>query len=131
MPFRFVEVNLNYISIDGDDVGRKITSLYLENATAKLSQFCDEMKGATEKISNFLKGQGFEVIFCAADGVAASIESDIDFERAFTELCKFAPEGITLSAGVGQSLSQSYIALLSAKSNGKNCIHRYSRIGEI
>ena len=70
MPFRFVEVNLNYISIDGDDVGRKITSLYLENATAKLSQFCDEMKGATEKISNFLKGQGFEVIFCAADAVS-------------------------------------------------------------
>ncbi|MBH87498.1 MAG: hypothetical protein CL604_18380 [Alteromonadaceae bacterium] len=122
---------MNYISIDGDDVGRKITSLYLENAVAKLSHFCDEMKVATEKMSNYLTERGFEVVFCAADGVAASIESDIDFESVYTNLCKFAPEGINLSAGGGKTLSQSYIALLSAKSNGKNRIHRYSRLGEI
>lgn len=122
---------MNYISIDGDDVGRKITSYYLQNAAEKLSQFCDEMKAATEQISAYLEERGFEVIFCAADGVAASIESESNFENIFQELCKFAPEGITLSAGVGQTLSQSYISLLSAKSNGKNCIHQYSRLVEI
>jgi hypothetical protein len=70
------------------------------------------------------------VIFCAADGVVASIEIDVDFKEIFKKINILAPKGITFSAGVGTSLKEAYIALISAKSNGKNCLHEYAKLDE-
>jgi hypothetical protein len=119
------EAYLKYISIDGDDIGRKITSYYLSNNIIDLKEFSSALKISTDGISIFLSSVGFDILFCAADGVVASIDSEVSFEKLFEEIGKLAPEEVTFSAGVGENLREAYIALMSAKSNGKNTLHYY------
>lgn len=119
---------MKYISIDGDDIGRKITSYYLSNSCNNLKELSSSLKISTEKISSHLTSLGFTIIFCAADGVVAEIKTKMDFKMLFHEISHLAPEGITFSAGVGSSLREAYIALMSAKSNGKGCLHEYAAL---
>lgn len=117
---------MKYISIDGDDIGRKITSYYLSNNHKELTRLSQLLQTSTKEIANKLESHGFDVIFCAADGVVASTKLTIDLESIFSEIQTLAPKEITFSAGVGHSLRQSYLALTSAKCNGKNCLHKYT-----
>lgn len=117
---------MKYISIDGDDVGRKITSCYLSNDRNGLTELSRSLQFSTKAISIKLQENGFEVIFCAADGVVASTELEVDLESIFSQIQEIAPKGVTFSAGIGGNLRESYIALTSAKCNGKNCLHEYS-----
>lgn len=119
---------MKYISIDGDDVGRKITACYLSNDRNGLAVLSQSLQASTKAISIRLEEYGFEVIFCAADGVVASTELDVDLKSIFSEIREISPDGVTFSAGSGTNLRESYIALLSAKSNGKNCLHEYSAL---
>ena len=119
---------MKYISIDGDDVGRKITSYYLSNNKNGLTELSQSLQISTEGISSKLESHGFDIIFCAADGVVASTELEVDVEFIFGEIRSLAPRGITFSAGAGSSLQESYIALTSAKCNGKNCLHEYAQL---
>jgi basic membrane lipoprotein Med (substrate-binding protein (PBP1-ABC) superfamily) len=116
---------VKYITIDGDDIGRKITASYLINDAAGLKKISYELESTTKKIANLLNENGFDVIFCAADGVAASCEHDPDFFEIFSDIQQFSPDFISFSAGVGDSLKDAYIALLDAKSNGKNRLCSY------
>ena len=120
---------MNYISIDGDDIGRKITSCYLSNNRQELMYISQSLYEFTKEIAAKLQDYGFDIIFCAADGVVASTESDISLEAIFQEIQILAPNNMTFSAGIGTSLSEAYIALMSAKSNGKNCLHNYAKLG--
>jgi hypothetical protein len=64
---------------------------------------------------------GYTVIFCAADGVVA-YNADADTSGAaevYASIRAIGGEELTFSAGVGVSLRDAYVALLSAKSNGK------------
>ena len=122
---------LKYISIDGDDIGRKITSYYLSNNSNALSKLSLDLKSSTEDVSKKLSEYGFHIIFCAADGVVASTKSKLDFNTIFNEISSLSPKGVTFSAGVGDSLREAYIALTSAKSNGKNCLHEYANLDSI
>ena len=119
---------MKYISIDGDDIGRKITSCYLSNRCSELSKLSRSLDSSTRAISNLLTDCGFDVIFCAADGVVASTNSEFDYHQIFIKVNALAPENITFSAGVGDSLREAYIALISAKSNGKNRLHHYHEL---
>lgn len=121
---------MKYISIDGDDVGRKITSYYLSNDRDGLEELSGSIQASTKAISVKLQEHGFDIIFCAADGVVASTEQHIDMKSIFSEIRKISPDGFTFSAGSGSSLRESYIALTSAKSNGKNCLHEYSTLDD-
>lgn len=122
---------MKYISIDGDDVGRKITSCYLSNNCNGLRELSQSLQVTTKAISIKLQEHGFDIIFCAADGVVASTKLDIDFATIFGEIRDISPNGVTFSAGSGTSLRESYIALTSAKSNGKNCLHDYATLDDI
>ncbi|EHN70763.1 mCpol domain-containing protein [Aliivibrio fischeri] len=121
---------MKYISIDGDDVGRKITSCYLSNDQHGLEKLSNSLKASTEAISIKLQDHGFDIIFCAADGVVAFTKKDIDMRFIFSEIRKISSGEVTFSAGSGSSLRESYIALTSAKSNGKNCLHDYSALDD-
>ncbi|HBC3912524.1 MULTISPECIES: mCpol domain-containing protein [Vibrio harveyi group] len=119
---------MKYISIDGDDVGRIITSYYLSNDEKKLESVSEQLEVMTVGIAELLSEKGFNIIFRAADGVVAKIEADCDFTELFNTIRSINSSDITFSAGVGNSLRESYIALLSSKSNGKNKISIYSHI---
>ncbi|MFE8601370.1 mCpol domain-containing protein [Archangium violaceum] len=112
-----------YLTIDGDDIGRKITACYIENDEEKLSELSSSLSAAVHQITNLLQAEGFKVIFSAADGVVgASADPKIDFLELHRRIQSLAPPGITFSAGVGRSLREAYLALTYAKSTGKNSI---------
>lgn len=117
-----------YIAIDGDDVGRKITSSYLSNSEEKLAHISNKLNKTTREISNMLLSNGFEIIFQAADGVTAKTDNDANLNIVFDKIKSYSFDGITFSAGVGASLREAYVALLNSKSNGKNMISIYKDI---
>jgi hypothetical protein len=120
--------HLNYITIDGDDIGNKIAYCYFNNDAARLRELSLILGKVTADIAELLKTSGLDVLFCAADGVVAFGERNLDFGQIFEDLTSLAPPGITFSAGVGTSLSDAYVALLTAKSSGKAqlCFHNYT-----
>ena len=116
-----------YITIDGDDIGQMITSSYLKNDLHELSRINRVVNEKTLSISKFLKEQGFNIIFCAADGVAGFIDQiAIDKVFIFDSIKSLAEPELSFSAGIGTTLQEAYIALLSAKSNGKCCLHDFN-----
>ncbi|WP_429213961.1 mCpol domain-containing protein [Metapseudomonas resinovorans] len=119
---------MKYISIDGDDIGRKITSCYLSNDESKLHLISRQIEDSTLKIATLLESKGFNVIFRAADGVVAKINSDCNFEELFLAISSCSINGITFSAGVGSSLREAYVALLNSKSNGKNKLSNFNTL---
>lgn len=123
---------MKYITIDGDDIGQKITSSYLKNDVAALKDINRIVQEKTTEISVYLKSLGFEIIFCAADGVAGYTEnSTISDENLYESIKEIASPSISFSCGVGETLQESYIALLSAKSNGKSCLHNYMSLNQL
>ncbi|CAH7062624.1 MULTISPECIES: mCpol domain-containing protein [Vibrio] len=116
---------MQYISIDGDDVGRLITASYLDENESSLMQISEGLKTSVESISSLLIRNGFEVIFCAADGVLAKTSSKVDFIVLFDQIQECSTINVTFSAGVGDTLKSAYVALIDAKSSGKNTIKVY------
>jgi hypothetical protein len=115
-----------FVTVDGDNVGQSITACYLRNDAKALTEINGLVAAKTREIADFLRLLGFSVLFCAADGVTAVSESsDATDEVLFAGIVKIAGEQLTFSAGVGATLRESYVALLSAKSNGKARLHNY------
>ncbi|MCS0589033.1 mCpol domain-containing protein [Massilia norwichensis] len=120
---------MKFITIDGDDVGQKITSSYLRNDLASLLKINEIVNEKTNLIARFLESQGFVVIFCAADGVAGYTEkNELDQSFLYEKICDIGGKEITFSVGLGNDLREAYIALLSAKSDGKNRLHNFQDI---
>lgn len=111
-----------YITIDGDDIGRKITMAYLNNDEFLLENISHTINEAMLNIAQYLSSIGFIILFCAADGVVAKREIILDYDNIFHKLQQMMPINYTISAGVGGDLKESYIALMYAKSSGKNRI---------
>ncbi|MGY3591463.1 hypothetical protein ACVIGB_008958 [Bradyrhizobium sp. USDA 4341] len=118
-----------YIVIDGDDSGRKIAACYINNNEALLRQISGDLQRAALNISELLSKFGFQIVFCAADGVAAvTSESDMNWQVLFGRVQEVAPHGFTFSAGVGKTLHEAYVALLNAKSLGKDRLEHFENI---
>ncbi|SRR6266511_198124 len=116
---------MEYIIIDGDDIGRRITSCYITNDENQLAKISTEMSSTVIKISQLLQEAGYEVIFCAADGVVGMNSNRVDRETLFNSIQSLAPKGVTFSAGTGENLRQAYLALTHAKCSGKNLLVHY------
>jgi hypothetical protein len=118
-----------YVAIDGDDIGRKLASCYFTNRVDNLIATKDLVDIKTQKISDLLLDLGYEVFFCAADGVSGALNAiEIDSSSLYNEIAKIAGEELSFSVGVGKSLHESYVALLYAKSTGKARICDYRSI---
>ncbi|MFV0336001.1 MAG: mCpol domain-containing protein [Tropicimonas sp.] len=109
-----------YISIDGDDIGRRVVAQHLSNDAKGLSDFVALVHDKVVQIGQLLTVAGYTVIFCAADGVVAH-KASVDMASTvelYSEIQAIGGKDLTFSAGVGESLREAYVALLSAKSNG-------------
>ncbi len=82
------------------------------------------------QIESLLTSNGFEVIFCAADGVVAykMDANDASVAKIYASIQTVTGSDLTFSAGVGRSLREAYIALLTAKSNGKARLCTFSEL---
>lgn len=122
MPSRF-------ITIDGDDIGQLIVSCYLKNDHLALARTNELVKNTTEAIADYLRSNGFSVLFCAADGVAAYTDLIFpDDKELYSAIKALADNNISFSVGIGASLREAYVALLSAKSSGKARLHNYKDV---
>ena len=119
-----------FITIDGDDVGQRITKFYLSNDVRSLAELNQKMVKTTHEIARYLEQLGFSIIFCGADGVAGHIETPtIPEDEIFKEISAIGKECATFSAGTGDTLRESYVALMAAKSHGKAQIYNYQSLG--
>jgi hypothetical protein len=116
---------MEYIIIDGDDIGRRITSCYITNDEIQLAKISTEMSSTVLEISQLLQKAGYQVIFCAADGVVGVNQNRVDLKELFDSIQSLAPKGVTFSAGTGENLRQAYLALIHAKCSGKNLLVHY------
>lgn len=121
---------MKFITIDGDDVGQKITSSYLNNDVSELVRVNSLIQSKTKSIAEYLEVQGFKVIFCAADGVAGVSDSDFDGEHIYSEVKRIAGQELSFSVGVGDTLRDAYVALLYAKSSGKAQLRSFHEMGD-
>ena len=110
-----------YISIDGDDTGNKIAKSYLENDEVTLARIIKELNSILAQICEYLKLIEFEIIYCAADGIASK-GSALDLD-AFAQYIKtIGKPDHTFSVGIGDDLQTSFLALKYAKAVGKERI---------
>lgn len=123
------EESIKYVTIDGDDIGQKIASAYFTNDSSELVRVNELVRSKTKGISDFLMSQGFVILFCAADGVAGYCKGAAPSDEFIFDSIKFlvGPE-LEFSVGVGRDLRESYVALLSAKSSGKGCLHSFEKL---
>ncbi|MEL7430502.1 MAG: mCpol domain-containing protein [Pseudomonadota bacterium] len=121
---------MSYISIDGDDIGRRIAAMHLANDEEKLSAFVLSVQDKVAQITQVLDEAGYTIVFSAADGVVGRSESfDLEkIELLYNRVVAIGGTSLTFSAGVGQSLREAYVALLAAKSNGKARICSFSEM---
>lgn len=118
-----------FITIDGDDIGQRITKYYLDNDARSLAELNGKMIETTRRIADCLERLGFSIIFCGADGVAGHAEAPgISVEEIFKEISEIGRGCATFSAGTGGTLRESYVALLAAKSHGKAQIFSYQKL---
>lgn len=118
-----------FISIDGDDIGRRLTALYLTNDREGLTSFVGNVHENVKTIADILENAGHMIIFSAADGVVAEIVGDVDTAELYRKIADVGAPNLTFSAGVGDTLQECYVALLAAKSEGKARLRRYKDIG--
>ena len=114
-----------FISIDGDDIGRHITTFYLTNNIEGLTSFVESVRNSVVSITDILANAGHTIIFSAADGVVAELVEDTDPAALYREIANVGAPELTFSAGEGRSLRECYVALLAAKSEGKARLRRY------
>lgn len=111
---------MTYVTIDGDDIGRKLAACYLSNDLKALKEMKELVELKTFKISEMLTKLGYDVVFCAADGITACTSHDkIDKDHLFRSIQLTVGDELAFSAGIGSTLSEAYVALLFAKSTGK------------
>ncbi|TXM95369.1 mCpol domain-containing protein [Methylobacterium sp. WL116] len=121
---------MTYVSIDGDDIGQRVAAKHLANDSDGLSSFVKQVQEKVILIERLLIESGYRIIFCAADGVVAQIaETDTaSLAELYVSIQAIGGRDLTFSAGVGWSLREAYIALLAAKSNGKDRICIFSEM---
>ena len=112
---------VTYLSIDGDDIGNKIARCYIENDETGLVKLIQELNSILTEICEYLKRSGFDVIFCAADGIVCK-GSMLDMDALGRYIRAVGQPNFTFSIGIGSSLQASFFALKYAKAIGKNRI---------
>jgi hypothetical protein len=108
-----------YILIDGDDIGNKIASVYIENDEKELIKIIHDLAHILNQICKFMETLNFEIIFCAADGIACK-GSHLEVDSFARYIESIGKPNYTFSVGVGNELQTSFFALKYAKAVGKN-----------
>ncbi len=109
-----------YYSFDGDQVGRRIQTLILENDVPGLVQLSREVTACVADLRERLLALGCEVLFAAGDSVMAIGPPDVPIERVPVHV-----NGLTFSVGIGLTPREALIALARAKTSGRGQTVRY------
>ena len=103
-----------YYAVDGDDIGKKLELLLLNNDIESVAIFSKKVTDQISVIRHFFLENDAEVIFSTGDGVLAFSDRVIDVNRLI-----HASIGITFSIGIGSTAANALLALKKAKGLGK------------
>ena len=103
-----------FYAIDGDDVGRKLERLILEEKINEVSLLSFSITASVNQLQKYMQARGADIIFCAGDGLLAMSHEIIDVEPLLN-----INEDITFSIGIGETSSNALLALKKAKGLGK------------
>lgn len=109
-----------YLYIDGDGIGHKIESCFLQNDEYNLAKLSEEVSNVVGIITQYLESKNQRIILSAADGIvcngpAIDLQSLMEYIRGNSRV-------LTFSVGQGHLLSHAYLGLRYAKANGKDTI---------
>lgn len=113
---------MNFLSLDGDGIGRVIEFLVLTNQLDKLKVFSESIHEVLTEIREKALSKGGEVIFHGGDSIM--LKGTFDVKDAEDMIRHFEKKtGKTASAGIGSTPQKVYIGLKIAKSKGGNQVH--------
>ena len=117
-----------YIAVDGDDIGNRLEYLMLTNNLEELTSFSESFRQSLRWLGKCIEDDlGAEIVFSGGDNLLAiTTATDVPIDKLDAIRHKFAERtGKSLSAGIGKSARQAYVALKLAKASGKNCMYVY------
>ena|SRR5437867_810659 len=103
-----------YYAIDGDDVGRRLEQLLLQNDSAGAAEYSSRVANALEGIRSFFLQSGAQVIFCAGDGLLAHSDACLEVAHLLEPA-----DHVTFSIGIGGTPALALLALKKAKGLGR------------
>jgi minimal CRISPR polymerase domain len=110
-----------YVAIDGDDVGRRLEGLVVRGEVDELRRFSRGVDGDLDTLANILESIAFDSFVKGGDTILACgpAHDPAWFARHLTTVT------ITISVGLGRSLTEAFLGLKIAKASGKNQIVYY------
>lgn len=107
-----------YLAIDGDDVGRAVERLIVLASAQEVSAFSRQVSDAMETIVLRIQALGAIVVMQGGDSILAEL-AELPLED-LEQLIRVEPPAVTFSAGIGQTMSEAFLALKLAKAAGKH-----------
>jgi hypothetical protein len=105
----------NWVAIaDGDEVGRLLDKFAIANDDVGLVRASRIVDADREKLAEWLRGGGAEVLLCVADTVIAKGQGAGPDGSTFPEV------QLTWSIGLGRDLAGAHAALAVAKATGRD-----------
>lgn len=115
-----------YLSYDGDGCGKKVGRAIIANDETALHEISAKIDLGHQIVNHWVAEHGGKVISGGGDEGSFKVPEDaIEHAEELRKDHEFAT-GITISLGIGESLSEAGRSLLAAKFRGKDQIARYS-----
>lgn len=119
--------NLCFMAYDADDAGRKIGQSILSDNTKELSEFSQRIEHGNEFIKEWAESHGGVCYSSGGDQGAFSIPPEaLDEIEQLRKDYEFATN-LTITVGIGNSLSEAGKSLLVGKFRGKNMAVKYDQ----
>jgi GTP cyclohydrolase III len=123
-----IGVVVSYFIIDGDDVGKRVEAHLLANDVDSFVTSSKEISASVDDLVDSLnKIPGVYVVSAGGDSILARIDSSDTGSLGDLLSDLQRPGRFTFSAGIGETLRESFVALRMAKAAGKRCTVTYPR----
>ena len=109
---------VNFIAIDGDDVGNQIRNYIINNDVDSVASYSKALTSFFNNLADSMIKEGFKVVFCGGDSILA-FASPSTTANYLSDIKK--PEH-PISIGVAPTAELAYVALQLAKARGKSRI---------
>lgn len=113
--------DLRFISIDGNNIGKRIEQYILSEQFDALRSFSDCVSTAISKVSHFIVGLGGTVLMSGGDNLLATVPQN-ECHSIIRFLTQIQTKGIPFAMGIGHNARASFLALKYAKATESNCI---------
>lgn len=118
-----------FLAIDGDDVGSELERLVVLCQAEALTQYWKNVTSIVAGLNERLIAQGAKILLCGGDSILAEFHETLSPKLIYDLFLGTAP--VSFSAGTGETMLEAYIALKTAKANGKRCWIEYKDLSSI